>query len=164
MRKFKPLFKLNYYSIILVEYKKLNELSNLINDNYTPLHSEEFMFLLNQNHLSQELLKKYILELKNFLENNKKILIISENIIKNILEENKRTNFLKIILKKQKKIILLSEENLIKKEDLSEDLFKNKYIYLNNKYFNTEMNILNDIKDLSLIFNKIQNPYKIINQ
>lgn len=100
-----------------------------------------------------EILKKYTSDFKSFItQKEKKLLITHDVIFSTIVKEDKQKNFIEILLKNKKQIILVSEKKYENLDDLIHLVSFEEWL--------DSLNVIDKFKEIKIIFNKTFNPFK----
>lgn len=102
-------------------------------------------------------LKKYLPILKEFIESKEKnILITEESLLSVLVKEEKRENFLKFLLKNNKKLVLFTEANF---EETIKKITTSPCLILSEESFELDINVLDRFKNIKTIINSNFNPF-----
>ncbi len=101
----------------------------------------------------QEIIRKYSPEFKYFLaKQEKKLLITHDVIFSSLVKEDKQRDFIELVLKNKKQILIISEKKYEKIEDL--------IYYIDFEEWDRNLNAIERFKEIRTIFKKTFNPFK----
>ncbi len=101
----------------------------------------------------QEIIKKYSSDFKSFLtKQEKKLLITHEVIFSSLVKEDKQKDFIELLLKNKKHLLIISENKYEKIEDL--------IYYIDFEDWDKNLNAIERFKEINIIFKKTFNPFK----
>lgn len=163
-KNWKSILKINNKNVVLIqdnnqmlitkEFIDSEEIIKISSENYYVFPS--LVEILNKDKSS--LIKKYSNEFKLFLTKKEKETIITHEIIfKSLVKEERQGDFLNLIIKNNKKIIIITEKNQDEINVDKYDIFLAKLTY---EDWQENLHITEKFKEINLIFKKILNPFK----
>lgn len=158
-KNWKSILNINNKSIVVISdnsnnsvAKNIKEYEEIIKeDNESYILFPEIVEILEKNKV--EILKKYTPDFKLFLsKKDKKTLITHDIIFSTIVKEEKQKDFIELLLKNKKQIIIISE----KKYESIDNLI---YVVSLENWLES-LNIIDKFKDINIMIKKIFNPFK----
>lgn len=163
MKNWKLIFNTNNYHYILIKEAIKEKYLNFFYQHEEDLKKvDDFFFLIPskkdiENNNIQKNAVQYAMDFKRFLSDpNKKTIFIEEDVLKSFVNEDKRSNFFRLISQKNKNVVLFYYNNLgdfAKRADYS-------YIDFTEEEINNNYNILNQFDNIKNTFLNISDMFK----
>lgn len=162
-RNWKNIFRLNRFSFVIINIDNVQERLVFFLKNKDSLIKDPHVYLMNpeayeiNQFSSTDYLKKYALALKDFMENEKKqILVIDEIILNTIIKQDKKQNFLRFLAKRDKKMVLFCHNESM--QDFLE--FKKNVWVMNQEKLEQELKVFENFQLIKQKISKTYNPFK----
>jgi hypothetical protein len=163
MKDCKIIFNTRSYHYIFVKQIKDDNYLQYYFNNLIEIQNEKSFFLMMPNPIelkkfdSSEAVRKYAPALKEFMEDDtKNTLFTEEDILKSIIKEEKRSNFFKFLIKKKKNIVLFCHKDL----DFNANPDNYTSIYMNTEDLIKQESLFKKFDDIKEAIKKTHNPFK----
>lgn len=163
MKDWKIVFKTRSYHYIFIKHSKDAYYLNFFYQHQYDIEKEPtFFFLIPtsleiQEKYSKEYIEKCGNSLKEFMENPKKItLFAEEDLLKNIIKEDKRSNFFKYLSKKKKNIVLFCHRDLDQYADMNESM----HTYMTREDLDLQLSLFQKFHSIKGAIKETHNPFK----